>query len=180
MSSTTEKFTISCPQCGEVVLVSRAHIGKKGRCKKCQAIFPIAEPVDDLVEIPSPGAAPAGNSMWDDDDIKLAPTQQEKVAESRPPSMTDDYMLRAREYKGPTIQQEENDPQYRFLTSYGSVIGGIATICFGLLFLVVLLMFVISAKLLILPVMVIGAGIGWLVQGLNYVTYYNWKRREGR
>jgi hypothetical protein len=94
--------------------------------------------------------------------------------------VTDDYMVRAREYKGPTIQQEEADSSYRFFTSYGSVIGGIATICFGLVFLVVLLMFVISAKLLVLPVMVIGAGIGWLVQGLNYVTYYNWKRREGR
>jgi hypothetical protein len=164
-----------------VVSVSRAHVGKKGRCKTCQTVFLIAGPVDDLVEIPSPAAASQGGpSMWDDDDIKLAPTPQAQVVETRPPSMADDYMLRAREYKGPTIQQEENDPQYRFLTSYGSVIGGIATICFGLVFMLVLLMFVISAKLLILPIMIIGAGIGWLVQGLNYVTYYNWKRREGR
>ena len=120
--------------------------------------------------------------MWDDDDIKLSPTPQaaSQAVETRPPSMADDYMLRAREYKGPTIQQEENDPNYRFMTSYGSVIGGIVTIVCGLLFGVILLMFVISAKLLILPVLMVAAGIGWLVQGLNYVTYYNWKNRGGR
>ena len=140
----------------------------------------IVEPVDDLVEIPAPAAAQRGPSMWDDDDIKLAPTPQPAQTEARPPSMTDDYMLRAREYKGPTIQQEENDPNYRFMTSYGSVIGGIATILFGLFFLFICLMFIISAKVLILPVLVIIAGIGWLIQGLNYVTYYNWKRRGGR
>lgn len=180
MSSAAEKLTLACPQCGEVVSVSRAHLGKKGRCKMCQTVFPIVEPVDDLIEIPAAAAAGGGGTMWDDDEIKLAPTPQPAVTETRPPSITDDYMLRAREYKGPTIQQEEDDPNYRFMTSYGSVIGGIATICFGFLFLFVLLLFVISAKLLVLPVMVIAAGIGWLVQGLNYVTYYNWKRKGGR
>jgi hypothetical protein len=40
-------------------------------------------------------------------------------------------------------------------------------------------MFIISAKVLILPVLIIAAGIGWLIQWLNYVTYYNWKRRNG-
>ena len=182
MSSTTEKFTLTCPQCREVVSVSRAHVGKKGRCKTCQTIFLIAAPVDDLVEIPSASAARASGSMWDDDDIKLSPTPQaaSQVVETRPPSMADDYMLRAREYKGPTIQQEENDPNYRFLTSYGSVIGGIVTICFGLAFGLFCIMFILSAKLLLLPVLITAAGIGWLVQGLNYVAYYNWKRREGR
>lgn len=184
MSSVTDKFTIACPQCGEVVFVSRAHVGKKGRCKLCHAVFPIVAPdALDLVEIPSPGAGPrASGSMWDDDDIQLSPTPQAASAavESRPPSMADDYMLRAREYKGPTIQQEEEDSNYRFMTSYGSVIGGIVTIVFGLLFGLFCVMFILSAKLLILPVMITGAGIGWLIQGLNYVTYYNWKRRGGR
>lgn len=182
MSSTTEKFTIACPQCGEVVAVSRAHIGKKGRCKTCHCVFPIVGP-DDLVEIPSPAPAmKASPSMWDDEDLKLSPTSQpatQKV-ETRPPSLADDYMLRAREYQGPTIQQEENDPNYRFWTSYGSVIGGIVTIIFGLMFGLFCVMFILSAKLLILPVLITGAGIGWLVQGLNYVTYYNWKARGGR
>jgi len=179
MSSVTEKFTIACPQCGEVVSVSRAHIGKKGRCKTCQTVFPIAAPVDDLVEIPSP--AQASPSMWDDDDIKLAPTPQAAQAvESRPPSMTDDYMLRAREYKGPTIQQEEEDPNYRFATSYGSVIGGIATIVFGFFLALVFLLLLGSIRLTFVAGLIIAAGIGWLVQGLNYVTYYNWKRRGGR
>jgi hypothetical protein len=182
MSSTTEKFTIACPQCGEIVSVSRAHVGKKGRCKTCHNVFPIMAP-DDLVEIPSSSAAATSSpSMWDDDDIKLAPTPAAATAavETRPPSMADDYMLRAREYKGPTIEQEENDPNYRFMTSYGSVIGGIVTIIFGLAFGLFCVMFILSAKLLLLPVLITGAGIGWLVQGLNYVTYYNWKNRGGR
>lgn len=177
MSSTADKFTISCPQCGEVVLVSRAHVGKKGRCKMCQSIFPIVEPVDDLVEIPSPAA---GGEMWDDDEIKLAPTPQAQVTETRAPSVSDDYMLRAREYKGPTIQQEENDANYRFATSYGSIIGGIATIVSGVLLALFLILCFLSPYLLVLAVMIIAAGIGWVVMGMNYVTYYNWKRREGR
>lgn len=180
MSSTADKFTISCPQCGEVVLVSRAHVGKKGRCKMCQSIFPIVEPVDDLVEIPSPASAGAGGAAWDDDEIKLAPTPQAPVAQTRAPSMSDDYLLRAREYKGPTIQQEESDANYRFATSYGSIIGGIATIVSGVLLALFLILCFLSPYLLVLAVMIIAAGIGWVVMGMNYVTYYNWKRREGR
>jgi hypothetical protein len=183
MSSATEKFTIACPKCGEVVSVSRAHVGKKGRCKRCQTVFPIVGP-DDLVELPSSASSAAPrSSMWDDGELQLSPTPQaaqQVETTTKPPSLADDYMLRAREYKGPTIQQEENDPNYRFMTSYGSVIGGSATIIFGLMFMAFCIMFILSAKLLILPVMIIGAGIGWLVQGLNYVTYYRWKDREGR
>jgi len=111
----------------------------------------------------------------------LAPTPQasSQAVESKPLSIADDYLLRAREYKGPTVQQEESDASYRFMTSYGSVIGGIVTIVSGLLLSLFFLLCILSPKLLVASVLVIAAGIGGLVQGLNYVTYYNWTRRGG-
>jgi hypothetical protein len=42
--STSERFHIPCPQCGVLVAVARAHIGKKGRCPECKTVFPISEP----------------------------------------------------------------------------------------------------------------------------------------
>ena len=39
---------------------------------------------------------------------------------------------------------------------------------------------ILSPKMLVVSVLVIGAGIGWLYQGMNYVTYYNWKNRGGK
>jgi hypothetical protein len=41
----TDKFQLGCPGCGKTIAVSRAHVGKKGRCPACQTTFPIVEPV---------------------------------------------------------------------------------------------------------------------------------------
>jgi hypothetical protein len=169
MSQTTEKFTIACPQCGEVVAVSQAHVGKKGRCKVCHAVFPIVAPVA--------GLQPVGSSQ--DDEFALSSLAP--VAASSPMnSMAQDYLKQASEYKGGTLQQLEDESGHRFNTSYGSVIGGIVTIVLGLLLMAIVLFFFMSFKLAAACVLMILAGIGWLVQGLNYITYYKWKDGGGR
>lgn len=184
MSNANEKFTIACPQCGEIVAVSRAHVGKKGRCGVCHNVFPITAP-DNFVQRaiePAPSLASTGPSLWDNaGPLAPAVAPVETSAEPAPrPSLADDYLQRARNDKGSAIEQEESDPTYRFVTSYGSVIGGIATIVFGLFMIFIFLLLLGSIRLTVVAVLVIGAGIGWLVQGMNYVTYYNWKDRGGR
>lgn len=185
MSNVNEKFTIACPQCGEIVSVSRAHVGKKGRCRVCQNVFPIVAPDNFALSAIEPAPAPraaTGPSLWDNTGPMVAAVAPvESPAEPVPrPSLADEYLQRAREHKGSAIEQEESDPTYRFMTSYGSVIGGISTIVFGLFMIFLFLGFLRSIRLTVVAVMVIGAGIGWLVQGMNYVTYYNWKDRGGR
>lgn len=91
-----------------------------------------------------------------------------------------DLLDKARNDKGRPVEQDESDPTYRFVTSYGSVIGGICSIVFGLLMVLVSLLLLGSPKLAAAFVLLIIAGAGWLVQGLNYVTYYHWKDRGGR
>lgn len=52
----SDRFETPCPQCGTQVAVSTDHIGKKGRCPACGAVFPITAPVEALPELP--GASP--------------------------------------------------------------------------------------------------------------------------
>jgi hypothetical protein len=185
--ATTSKLTVSCPQCGQVASVPRAYIGKKGRCQKCQAVYPIAEPAADPLGSLSPLATslagaeldlPSDNAIWSQVQVATptAPTETSEVTAN----LSNDYLTRARNDKGGTIEQEESDPTYRWVTSYGSVIGGIATIFFGI-FLILLCLFLLgSLRLTAASVLVVIAGVGWLVQGLNYVTYYRWKDAGGR
>lgn len=42
--SSDQRFSIACSGCGAEVAVSRAHVGKKGRCPQCKTVFPILEP----------------------------------------------------------------------------------------------------------------------------------------
>jgi hypothetical protein len=42
--SSTDRFHITCTGCGTRVAVSKAHIGKKGRCPTCKTVFPITAP----------------------------------------------------------------------------------------------------------------------------------------
>jgi hypothetical protein len=178
MSSVAEKFTISCPQCGEKVAVSRAHVGKKGRCGKCQTVFTISAPET---------AAPQDDELQlranDDDLVPTASTASPFATKTNNPMAhyANDYMQKAKEYKGGTIQQiEENDAQYRFMTSWGSVIGGSITIAFFSLLAFILLVGFGSIRLTVGCIVVVMIGIGWLIQGLNYVTYYRWKDQGGR
>jgi len=185
MSGSIEKFTIACPQCGEIVAVSRAHVGKKGRCSVCHHVFPIEAP-DGFVQrqVPMAVGSPVGQgdaSAWDDVALSPVAAPLEPIASATPKtSLADEYLQRARGDKGSAIEQEESDATYRFVTSYGSVIGGIATIIFGSFMALVFLVLLGSPKLTVVAVLAIGAGIGWLIQGLNYVTYYRWKDRGGR
>lgn len=63
--SISDRFTITCPTCRADVGVSRAHIGKKGRCPQCKTVFPIAEPEGpgqlDLEPLPR---SPAALQPW--------------------------------------------------------------------------------------------------------------------
>jgi hypothetical protein len=54
--SMSQRFETPCPQCGTQVAVSTDHIGKKGRCPACAAVFPINAPVEALPDLP--GASP--------------------------------------------------------------------------------------------------------------------------
>jgi hypothetical protein len=47
----SERFESPCPQCGTQVAVSTEHVGKKGRCPACRAVFPITAPVELLPEL---------------------------------------------------------------------------------------------------------------------------------
>lgn len=201
-----EKFTVSCPQCGKAVGVTRAHIGKKGRCPKCQNVFPIQAPAeirssrDEVVpgaielEPINPDLGQGANSIWSDVGALPAfpsaplpsqgwpaeePRLQEYATLNANAAFASEYLNKARTDKGGTIQQiEDEDMQYRFWTSWGSVIGGISTICLGLFFLLFLLLFFFSPRLMAACVIMIIAGVGWLVQGMNYVTYYRWKEKN--
>ena len=64
--STSDRFTLPCPTCRTEIGVSRAHIGKKGRCPKCQAVFPIVAPAEPgLLDLqPLPGAFAQGAPSW--------------------------------------------------------------------------------------------------------------------
>jgi len=208
-----EKFSIACPQCGKGVTVSRAHIGKKGRCPACQTVFPITSPAAPARspalahETHSPNTtsfedlqplnSPAGNSIWSEvgpgpfssaplpsqawPGASDEPRLEQGVAPNTAAVLATDYINRARTDRGGTIQQiEEEDTQYRFFTSWGSVIGGICTMCFGLLLIAFFILFWISVRGIALGVIIIIVGGGWLVQGMNYVTYYYWKDKGGR
>lgn len=37
-------FVIACPECGKQVKVSDEHVGKRVKCKQCQAVYPIKPP----------------------------------------------------------------------------------------------------------------------------------------
>jgi len=50
------KIRVSCPECGAKYDVDGAYIGRKGRCKKCGATFPISTHVP---EVDRPGVASA-------------------------------------------------------------------------------------------------------------------------
>ncbi len=179
-----EKFTIACPQCGEIVAVLQAHVGKKGRCGICHTVFPIVAPdnqaqraapvayVPPVPPVANPPTQP--NSIWNEaGNLSTPPVESVTV------SYANDLLNKARNAKG-TIEQEEDDSTYRFITSYGSVIGGISTIILGLLLTLLSLLAFGSMKLAALFIVMMITGGGWLVQGLNYVTYYNWKDRGGR
>jgi len=57
--STNDRFNIPCPQCGVLVAVAYAHIGKKGRCPECKTVFPItAQAAAAAQPTPAPGLQP--------------------------------------------------------------------------------------------------------------------------
>jgi hypothetical protein len=65
MSTTMEKIAVSCPQCGQQLLVPGSAVGKQGRCPSCKHIFPLEAPVAaQVIEPPPPPQAP--NSIWDE------------------------------------------------------------------------------------------------------------------
>jgi predicted Zn finger-like uncharacterized protein len=39
-------LVIACPDCGKQIKVSEEHIGRKIRCKQCDAVFPIRKPAE--------------------------------------------------------------------------------------------------------------------------------------
>jgi len=65
MSMTMEKISVSCPQCGQQLVVPASAAGKQGRCPSCKHIFALEVPVAaQFVEPPPPSQAP--NSIWDE------------------------------------------------------------------------------------------------------------------
>ena len=175
------KFTLACPQCGEIAVASKAHIGKRGRCAICHTVFPIESP-DGAMQWPVDAAGrhtpsiSSSASQWDEVGLAAATVP----AASPLASLADEYLNKARADKGRAIEQEESDASYRFVTSYGSVIGGISTIMIGTLLAFACLLLLGSIKLCVAAVFMVAAGIGWLVQGLNYIAYYRWKDQGGR
>jgi hypothetical protein len=198
LKPSTEKFTVTCPKCDKSMTVTYAHVGKKGRCPQCLNVFPIEAPLRspaedltpgllDLQPIgPSPdqgdpfanlGVAGGGPAIaaqeWPDAEPQL---KQEDGANAAA-TLANDYLTRARNDKGSTMQQvEDEDLTYRFWTSWGSVIGGITTVCISL-FLLLLSLLLWFAWGMVFSVFMLLGGIAWIVQGMNYVTYYNWKDR---
>jgi DNA-directed RNA polymerase subunit M/transcription elongation factor TFIIS/uncharacterized membrane protein len=61
-------IVISCPECGKQIKVAEEVIGKKIRCKECQAVFPVKAPKAS----PSAKAAPPKKKADDDLPIPLA------------------------------------------------------------------------------------------------------------
>src|SRR4051812_926165 len=108
--SISDKFTIACPQCGEIVTVSRAHVGKKGRCAVCHKVFPIEAPDGVVHRPPAPAPQlPQAAARNDDDPFRLV---EEPTTPSHTASFANDQLKQARDYKGPAIAQEENDTTY--------------------------------------------------------------------
>jgi hypothetical protein len=65
MSITLEKIAVSCPQCGQQLVVPASALGKQGRCPSCKHIFPLEAPVAaQTIEPPPPQQGP--NSIWDE------------------------------------------------------------------------------------------------------------------
>jgi hypothetical protein len=193
LQPSTEKFTVTCPQCDKSMTVTFAHVGKKGRCPQCLNVFPIHAPLRSPAAEVAPGVldlqpiAPSPmENEWDD--LKLAgdtpalaqqwPEPQLKREEggvNAAATLASDYMTRALNDKGGTMQQvEDEDLTYRFWTSWGSVIGGITTICLSLLLLLISLLLWFAWGMVFSVLLLLG-GIAWVVQGMNYITYYAWK-----
>src|SRR5688572_27353178 len=136
MSNPAEKFATSCPQCGEIMTVARAHVGKKGRCGICHQVFVIEAP-DGVVHRPvaaAPQRPAASAPQVDKDDFDLAPVHDPASSSASPMNdFAHDHLKKAQDYKGSVWEQEENDASHRFSTSYGSIIGGIITIVCGIM-----------------------------------------------
>ncbi len=64
MNATMEKISVSCPQCGQQLVVPASAAGKQGRCPSCKHIFALEVPVAANVIEPPPSQAP--NSIWDE------------------------------------------------------------------------------------------------------------------
>lgn len=183
MSNPAEKFATSCPQCGEIMTVARAHVGKKGRCGVCHQVFVIEAP-DGVVHRPA-AAAPSRPATSappvEKDDFDLAPVAEPASSSASPlNAYAQDHMKKAQDYKGSVWEQEEADPSHRFATSYGSVIGGGLTIFCGLMLGLFFVLCILSPAGLVLAFTVTSAGVGWVVLGMNYITYYRWKDKGGR
>lgn len=197
-----EQFTTACPQCGKHVHASQAHIGKKGRCPACGTVFPILSPAtatppsdtllpsDTLME--PLGSLPSRTSIWSEVGPSAltpipglspqgAPGLNEEIrlqSDTAPDAtLANDYLHRAHSSKT-FVEEEETDPAYRFMTSWGSVIGGALTVAFGLFFLIPLFLYFRSIRGVVLGITVIIGGGGWFIQGLNYVSYYRWKNSK--
>jgi hypothetical protein len=181
MSNPAEKFATSCPQCGEIMTVSRAHVGKKGRCGICHQVFVIEAPDGVVHRTAAARSAAPASAPVEKDDFDLAPVNEPASSSASPMNAyAHDHLKKAKEYKGSALEQEEADSGYRFATSYGSVIGGIIAVVAGLMLGLFFVLCILSPAGLVLAFTVVSAGIGWIVLGMNYVTYYRWKDKGGR
>jgi phage FluMu protein Com len=193
------KFTVACPQCDKLVHATTNHIGKKGRCPACGTVFRIQLPDQAEQVVPSPDPLIAGglaaapelsaglvsSSIWSEVGPKVPSltvlqtgdyvSQPDGHIQAAPiplanTSLADDYLHRARTTKTLTEEQEV-DGWYRFTTSYGSMIGGALLVVFGLLVMLPL------ARLWTAATCVMTGG-SLFVAGLNYASYYAWKKRQ--
>lgn len=189
----SERIEVACPACGQRTAVAPANLGRRGRCPTCKEIFELkvparapgqqrasvqqrqAEPeADDLFgTFPAPATAPAADNLWNDFQTPAAKPAEDPLTVAPPPlpasqtnSLANDYLRRARDDKSLT-ETSESEPWYRFTTSWGSVIGGSLMMFFALP-----VAWMISIRL---GVVMLIAGAGWFIQGLNYVFYYRWK-----
>jgi hypothetical protein len=162
--SNDQRFNVACPGCGAEVAVSRIHIGKKGRCPKCQTVFPILEPAavssleaagpGDLQPLPAWPAAPQGYAQptpaspfapagfngnggfpaMPDDEMRLAPMAT-APASSGPPLPHQDALRNA--YEAPQAapaSDGESGAAGSILAGIGMMVGAVVWFVGGLFF----------------------------------------------
>jgi hypothetical protein len=144
MSFGDDKVQVVCPQCDKRLKVPAATIGKQGRCPACQNVFTLEELFEaEAAPAGGPSAGFANNSpfgatnsaaksTYSDDDF-----QGDYQLQSAPPAPTPavtqaDFQKMAANYNG-NYSPRSSDDSGSFWN--GSVLGGIALIVIGLVWL---------------------------------------------